>query len=266
MKLQIKDGIKNGIFPLGMMVLSMGILTGIFMSFRNLSKTNIHQVSEVTGEETSPTITRLILCILCFILSIILTIIAEIIDKKSSDNDGVDLMRNENENNSKNKNKSLMMTWILATTGGILLWQSIGECSWHFGLEVEDDDGGKSFANFPRIESLQGFPLFIILLLIFLYGYNKLGFGVESYLGSFLGNWYGHICMIGTYPIALAFGVQMEMVSWYRLSGIINFVIFGCLGLYLIFTERSKKVKYLSSISLYAAIGIIVFGVILGET
>ncbi|ORX83187.1 hypothetical protein BCR32DRAFT_278275 [Anaeromyces robustus] len=272
MKLQIKDGFKNGILPFLVMAASMGILMSIFMGFRNVNKTQVHQVAEVAGEETNPTISRLIWCIVGFILGIVLIIISEIVyirDNKVKDDYNLTNTDNFNKDGNNDKNNSklkLMNTWTIAVTSGIIIWQSIGECLWHYGVEVKNDEGDRSFANFSRIESIQGIPFFIILALIFFYGYGKLGFGVESCLGSFLSNWYGHICMIGTYPIALACGVKMEMSSWYRLVGIINTIFFLFIGLYLIFTKKSKPIKYLASCSLYAAIGIVIFGVILGET
>jgi len=263
MKLQLKDGTKNGLLPFLMMFISMGICMTIFNLAKYISNKKIQQEADIAGEESNPTLGRFIWCILSFIFGILLTGISEFLIRKNKKEDEENLMKNDKE---CKKSEKIMLPWFISITAGIMLWQSLGETVWHYGMNIENDEGEKSFSNFTRLESFQGIPMLTILILIFFYGYGKLGFGVESCLGSFLGNWYGHICMIGSYPFALVCGINMEMGTWYKLTGIINAVIFGIIGLYIMFfTNASKQLKYLSAISLYIAFGNIFFSVILGE-
>jgi len=264
MAFQFKDGMKNGFLPFIVMFISMGLCMSIFNMSKYISSKKIQQEGEIAGEESNPTLGRLIWCILSFVFGIVLTVIAELlINKNKKRKEDEDLMKNDDEGK---KNERLMLPWFIGITAGIMLWQSLGESVWHYGMEVKNDEDEKSFANFTRIESFQGIPMLTIFILIFLYGYRKLGFGVESCLGSFLGNWYGHVCMVGTYPFALACGIHMKMGTWYKLTGIINALIFGILGFYIIFfTKASKQLKYLSSICLYIAFGNILFSVIFVE-
>ncbi len=105
----------------------------------------------------------------------------------------------------------LALPWTLATLGGTLLWSSVGECSWHFGLNVVSDEGEIIFTNFPRIESIQGFPFMILTLLALVAVRKKAPFPLMSYALAFVGNWYGHLCMMGLYPIAMACGMKVEL-------------------------------------------------------
>ena len=102
--------------------------------------------------------------------------------------------------------------------GGTLLWISIGECSWHFGFYVMSDEGETLFTNFPRIESIQGIPFIIITLLALAAAWKKAPFPLMSYALAFAANWYGHICMMGLYPIAMACGIETELPVFYRAS------------------------------------------------
>ncbi|ORX45032.1 hypothetical protein BCR36DRAFT_585903 [Piromyces finnis] len=235
-----------------------------------MNSTEIQKQVDVAGEETNPTIGRLIWYILSIIICLSLVIFSEKLLKKeeAKEGEGDNLMTTSTTTTeSSKKDKHLLLPWFLSVTGGIMLWQGIGESSWHYGLEIDNNEGEKNFVNFPRIESFQGIPILVVFVLLFLYGYGKLGFGVESCLGAFLGNWYGHVCILGTYPFALACHINVDMKAWDRIMGTINFVIFGIIGFYIMFlTKKSKQTKYLASVSLFIAFGVLVYGVILAET
>jgi len=201
----------------------------------------------VAGEETNPTIGRLITCVVLFLSSIASVILAVRFKKKSQD--------------------QLALPWTLAALGGTLLWVSVGECSWHFGFNVVSGEGKILFTNFPRIESIQGFPFMILTLIALAAVWKKASFPLMSFSLAFVGNWYGHLCMMGLYPIAMACGMKVELPVFYRASGLIHTFIFAAAGLFLILRKRTKREnRYYAAVLLYVALGTLMFGVMMGET
>lgn len=90
---------------------------------------------DVAGEMSEPTAARLAFGIVAFILGIGLIPVANLLNKKDKD----------------------LLQYVgfgLAFLSGVLLWQSIGECLWHFQI------GGVQIC---RIESIQSLPLVIFL-------------------------------------------------------------------------------------------------------
>lgn len=151
--------------------------------------------------------------------------------------------------------------------GGTLLWITIGECSWHYGFNVLNDEGETLFTNFPRIESIQGMPLMIVTLLVLAMAWKNMPFPLMAYALTFAGNWYGHLSMIGLYPIAMACGMKTELPVFYRASGLIHTFIFSAAGLFLILRKGTKREnRYYSAVLLYVALGTLMFGVMMGET
>ena len=204
----------------------------------------VQPTAVVAGEETDPSVGRLVGCILYFILSAFLMLASLKAWAK--------------------KPEQLPLPWMLAALGGTMLWVSVGECAWHFGMNVMDREGAVSFVNFPRIESVQGLPLLAVTALILFAGSGR--FPLLAYALAFLGNWYGHICMIGAYPIAAAWGAEMDMSSFYRASGMAHAVVLAALGVGLILGKTKRKTKYCASVCLYAALGTLIFGVLMGKT
>ena len=188
MKERLKCVLKDGFLPFLAIFLSMGVLILLFRLCRNFNATEIQPIMNVAREETNPTVGRLVWCILGAFLSVLLVWIAERLMKKNEE--------------------KLMLPWILSGISGIILWQSIGESLWHYGLYVMNDEGELSFVNFPRIESIQGIPFLILTTILFFALNGKAGFGVQSCLGILLANWFGHISMIGTYPMHLLWALQ----------------------------------------------------------
>ena len=64
-----------------------------------------------------------------------------------------------------------------------------------------------------------------------------------SYSLAFAANWYGHLCMMGLYPIAMVCGMKVELPVFYRASGLIHTFIFAAVGLYLIRRKETKREK-----------------------
>ena len=88
---------------------------------------------------------------------------------------------------------------------GILLWQFIGEISWHYSV------GGVHFVPF---ESVTTFPIACLFILLLLYGkkHHSFDWGIWCMLLSFAFNWMGHYVMEGTYPFVASFVGQH---TWY---------------------------------------------------
>ena len=234
--------------PTFVMILIMGLVMGLFFWIKAWNTESIQQVIDVAGEKTDPSVGRLIVCVLFFIISAVLMFLSDKTWKKDPER--------------------LLLSWALSAMGGTLLWASIGECIWHFGFDVLTDEGEILFANFPRIESIQGMPFLIpvVLIVVILLMQKDRPFPLLAYMMTFIGNWYGHLCMIGAYPIALAAGIETEITTFYKISGFINTVIFMSVGIYLTIRKTKRETKYYAATLVYLALGTLIFGVILGET
>ena len=233
--------------PITVMILTTLIAMGAFYWMKSWNTTRILPVVDVAGEETDASIGRLITCVVLFFGSLASVIFAGRFGKKSPDR--------------------LALPWTLATLGGTLLWVSIGECSWHFGFNVVSDEGKILFTNFPRIESVQGIPLMVLALLALAAARKKASFPLMSYALAFTANWYGHLCMMGLYPIALACGMKTELPVFYRASGLIHTFVFAAVGLFLILRKETKREnRYYFAVLLYIALGTLMFGVMMGES
>ncbi len=229
------------------MILTASIAMGLFYWIKSWNGTRFLPVVDVAGEKTDPTIGRLITGVVLFLCSLASVIFAERFWKKSPD--------------------QITIPWTLAALGGTLLWTSIGECSWHFGFHVMSEEGKNIFTNFPRIESIQGLPFFIFTVLVLVATWKKVPFPGMAYALTFAGNWYGHLCMMGVYPIAVACGTEMELPVFYRTSGLIHTFLLVAIGLFLILRKETKREnRYYAAILLYVALGTLIFGVVMGET
>lgn len=81
----------------------------------------------------------------------------------------------------------------------------------------------------------------ILTLLALAAARKKASFPLMSYSLAFTGNWYGHICMMGLYPIAMACGIKVELPVFYRVSGLIHTFLFAATGLFLIWRKGTKR-------------------------
>jgi len=239
---RIKNSFKHGVIPFFVMIIFVSLTIMLSNLIKSLNETEIQVVSYVADEETNPSYGRLIYCLSSFVVSFILITIAKII--------------------YESKYNIMLLTWTISVIGGTMIWQSVGEYSWHYGLWVRTEEGDYIFENFPRIESFQGFQLLIPLLILFFYIRNKIDFCVLTYIATFLSNWLGHILLIGTYHIAINFKLSMDILTWFKISGIVNAVIFFIIGTILILSDKtSKETKYISTLCWYIGVGDIVFGI-----
>lgn len=241
-----KNDTKDLFLPSLLQILVTGAVFSGFYAIKSVSNKLICQVADVAGEETDPTLGRLICCITFLALSLLLVTAANRRWKAAPD--------------------KMLLTFTMSILGGTLLWTSVGECSWHFGFNILTDDGSDAFASFPRIESVQGLPFFLLCVLIFIATVKKAGFPLAAYILTFLGNWYGHLCMIAAYPIAVALGSDMELPVFYKASALVNAGIIAAVGLSLIAGKTKKTTKYLAAVCIYVALGNVFFGCVMGET
>lgn len=138
---------------------------------------------------------------------------------------------------------------------GILLWQFIGEISWHYSI------GGVHFVPF---ESVTTFPVACLFILLLIYGkrHHSFDWGVWSMLLSFAFNWMGHYVMEGTYPFVASL---IDQHTWYIgaavISGVCGFV-FSIL--FLLFRVKTRRGRILASMLTYISIGVLAFGLMEG--
>lgn len=191
--------------------------------------------TEYLGEITSPTAGRLTYAICAMIGCFLLGYIAHRLAKSDKD----------------------LPSFLIGVFAGTLLWQSMGEDLWHFGIYE-----GDIFVNFMKLESIQVLPVVLPLLLLVLYGmlHHSFDFGVLCVICSFLCNWLGHYCSHATYPIVARI---MDAAEWYKISGIGFGGLLLLLGLYLgLMSSVDRKGRMLSSMVSYLGVAIFVFGMI----
>ena len=111
------------------------------------------------------------------------------------------------------KHKDTYPAFWIGFAGGTLLWQSVGECSWHFSIRTED-----ILMCFPHIEGASALFLVILTTLLVLYAYRHHSFdwGLWVFILSFICNWFGHFFQIGTYPLVSS---MMEEGQWFVITG-----------------------------------------------
>ena len=237
----MKSIFKEKVLPLICLILVTGAGMGALQLLKGISTMKLQPTMWVAGEQTEPTLGRLIAGLVFLFLSIMFLYISMQREKRFSEDAGI--------------------SWVLAAIGGTLLWIFLGEITWHYGMPVLSKEGVRFFVNYPRIESIQGVWLFLLLFMVDILMIRRGAVSLTLYLATFLGNWYGHLCMIATYPVARLFGCNLDMQSWYRLSGLVNAVVLALVGLWLM----RKDTKYLGTVFLYVAMGTLLYGTILGK-
>ena len=144
----------------------------------------------------------------------------------------------------------------LGYAGGTLLWQSVGECAWHFSIVEEN-----YLMCFPHIEGASAIILVVVTtaLLAYCARRNAFDWGVWVFALSFVGNWFGHFVLIGTYPLVHEL---MEEDVWFRGAGLVLGLLTVLSALYLnFFAARTRQARLCCCLMLYFGIGIIVTGV-----
>ncbi len=155
---------------------------------------------------------------------------------------------------SANKNKHFASSFF-GFAAGILLWQFIGEISWHYSI------GGVHFVPF---ESITTFPVACLFILLLFYGkrHHSFDWGVWCMLLSFAFNWMGHYVMEGTYPFVASF---IDQHTWYICASVISGVCgFVFSIIFLLFRVKTRRGRILASMLTYISIGVFAFGLIEG--
>ena len=246
MDMEKKQKRRDFILPILIMILSTCVVMGCFYWIKAWDSTLIQPVMDVVGEETDPCAGRLICCVVYFVLAALSAHLAIVTWKKNPDR--------------------LPLPFAFAASGGSFLWVSIGECLWHFGFWFQNDEGVVGFGNFPRIESFQGLVLFLLAAVLVLVMSRRIEFPLLSFVLAFLANWGGHLFTVATYPLHLAFGAEIELADFYWGASLAQFFVFGLIAALIYLLDKKRAAKYYAAISLYVALGGLVFGVILGET
>lgn len=191
--------------------------------------------TEYLGETTSPTVGRLVFAVCAMLGCFVLSYVAHRFARKDKE----------------------LPAFLVGIFAGTLLWQSLGEDLWHFGIY----EGG-TLVNFLKLESIQVLPIVLPFLLLVLYGmlHHSFDFGILCVISSFLCNWMGHYSSHATYPIVAS---AMDVSKWYKISGIGFGGVLFLLGLYLgLAASVDKKGRLFSSIICYVGVAIFVFGMI----
>ena len=114
---------------------------------------------------------------------------------------------------------------------------------------------------FPHIEGASAIFLVIITTILLVYCYKQQAFswGVWVFVLSFVGNWFGHFVLIGTYPLV---HTMLEEEVWFKGAGAVLGTL-TCLAAILleIYAARDTKARLCCCLMLYFGIGIIVTGV-----
>lgn len=225
---------KHVALPLLYILLITAGLVGIFATFLHFGKDMIPVITphQDDGEWVDPNPMRLLFMLMAFVISFCFAYLAE---KKST---------------------KIMCSFLIGYTGGTLLWQSTGECAWHFSIPTDD-----YIMCFPHIEGASAIIMVIVasILLAYCYHRNAFSWGVWVFILSFIGNWFGHFIQIGTYPIVASL---MSEGEWYILTGSIIGGTLTLLSLLMsIFFARTEKARLCTALMLYFSLGIIVTGV-----
>ena len=232
-------GFKQGIIPLFIQFAFCAICVLFFMfviANDSLPKLSNVPVVLIGDEETNPTLFRLIYMIFCFPAIIALLILAS-------------------------KIKSSRYAFWPAFVAGMMLWQTIGECSWHFGLWVGPQNDAV-YVNFPRIESVEGLFLLVLLLPLFILCLKKkcLSFVLRIFILTFLANWIGHYLTMGVAPMwSRSFYPTPE--RWPKFAGFVFGLHGGLMIIYrLLFKAKTEEERLTLSILLYGFIGLFLSG------
>lgn len=226
--------LKDFVVPFLIMLGITGVGIALFMFTIGLGG-DIAPAVAVGDEMSKPTVGRLIYLIISFIAFVVCAVLAESYARK----------------------ERLFPAFYLGFIAGMLLWQAVGEASWHFGYDVRG-----AFSNFFRIEA-PGSLLLVIsfaLLTAYLMRRRSLGFGALCTLSSFLCNWYGHFVSEGTYPLVAA---SMDVSKWYAISGLsVGIVLTAAAILLALRKYKDTRGRLLCSMLLYIGISVISFGFI----
>ncbi|MCR4664577.1 MAG: hypothetical protein K5660_04335 [Paludibacteraceae bacterium] len=184
------------------------------------------------GEKVDPNPMRLVFMVIAFVVAFVCAYLS---DKKKSE---------------------LLPSFLLAYAGGTLLWQSTGECAWHFSIPTED-----YIMCFPHIEGASSVIMVVIVSILLAYCYRRHAFSwsVWIFVLSFIGNWFGHFVQIGSYPIVAS---TLEEGQWYIWTGSVIGGLSAVMSVMMsIYCASTKKARLCCALMLYFALGIVLTGV-----
>ena len=234
--ISLQKSLKDGILPFAGILGITAVLVATFYLCLHLGR-NMEPVIPIhvdDGETVDPNPFRLVFMVTAFVLAFVLAAVAD----------------------RKGKSGKVLTAFWTGYTAGTLLWQSVGECAWHFSIKADD-----YLMCFPHIEGASALFLVIItcILLVYCYLHNTFGWGLWVFVLSFIGNWFGHFVMIGTYPMV---HMLIDEEVWFKWLGSIlgSIVCISALLLYF-FAARDTKARLCCCLMLYFGIGIIVTGV-----
>lgn len=227
---------KEGILPMGGILGITAMLVGIFALCLYLGSgmEPVIPIHVDDGETVDPNPMRMVFMLCGFVLSFVLASFAD----------------------RRGKMGQILPAFFIGYTGGTLLWQSMGECAWHFSIE-----GDEFLMCFPHIEGASAIFLVIIttILLAYCYKHQTFSWGVWVFVLSFVGNWFGHFVLIGTYPLVHSL---MEEALWFRGAGALLGALTILVALLLnIYAAKDTKARLCCCLMLYFGIGIVVTGV-----
>ena len=231
-----REIIREGILPICGILGITAILVGLFaLCIHFGAEMNpVVPIHMDDGETVDPNPLRMVFMILGFVLSFVFAFFAD----------------------RKGKLGLVLPSFFLGYTGGTLLWQSVGECAWHFSI-VGDD----YLMCFPHIEGASAIFMVIITTILLAYCFKREAFswGIWVFVLSFVGNWFGHFVLIGTYPLIHSL---LEEEIWFKAAGATLGTLTCVTALIInIFAAKDIKARLCCCLMLYFGIGIIVTGV-----
>lgn len=228
--------LREGVIPiLGILGITVG-LVGIFYLCLTLGAgmEPVIPIHVDDGETVDPNPMRMAFMLTGFIIAFVLAYFAD----------------------RKGKDGKVLSSFFTGYAGGTLLWQSVGECAWHFSIEGED-----YLMCFPHIEGASAIFMVVMTTILLVYCFRRQAFswGVWVFVLSFVGNWFGHFILIGTYPLV---HTMLEEDVWFKGAGAVLGIL-TCLGAILqgVHAARDTKARLCCALMLYFGIGIIVTGV-----
>ena len=228
--------LREGVLPiLGILSITVG-LVGIFYLCLTLGAgmEPVIPIHVDDGETVDPNPMRMAFMLTGFVIAFVLAYFAD----------------------RKGKKGKVLSAFFTGYAGGTLLWQSVGECAWHFSIEGED-----YLMCFPHIEGASAIFLVVMTTILLVYCFHRQAFswGVWVFVLSFVGNWFGHFVLIGTYPLV---HTMLEEDVWFKGAGAVLGIL-SCLGAILlgVHAARDTKARLCCALMLYFGIGIIVTGV-----
>lgn len=205
-----------GLTLLGQFALLLGVIQIFHLSFKIFPDTMIMEEVMVGDEMSNPVMSRLIYMIIGIIISIILIAVSERL--------------------------KTIPAFFTAFAAGVVTWQAVGECSWHFG--------------FTQLEGQEAGIIIILFTALLIYAYKRkaFGWGMWSFLLSFMTNWLGHYVMIGTYRFA---PTSFSEETWYMISGIVGGTLILVIPIYIFLKkENNLKNNMIASAFIYMSFGI----------